>query len=147
MRFAEALSNHDIDEIAALLNIAGYRGTYSRDRIPDLKYNELEWSILNTEEEDQGNGKHWIAIIKKKSDIIYFDSFGIWPIEITHAIAKASNCKNILYQYEQLQGNNNMLCGYYCLMFVLDIIAGKPLKEFDSTNYNDKTAAAFRNSL
>ena len=73
-------------------------------------------------------GTHWIAIFRKKSEIVYFDSFGVEhvPEEIKEFVGN----KNIIANIFRVQANNSVMCGYFCIGFIDFMLAGKKLTDF-----------------
>jgi len=73
--------------------------------------------ILNLQDEDDnGNGSHWVALLKRGSNFFYFDSFGAKPhkriINLCHNLSK---CKGtITYNNYIIQNITTEICGYYC---------------------------------
>ena len=66
----------------------------------------------------------------KKSKIVYFDSFDVEhiPEEIKELIGN----KNIKANIFRIQGNNSVMCGYFCIRFIDFMLAGKKLTDFTS---------------
>ena len=90
-----------------------FNGVFSRNNLPK-KIKDGAY-IINLDE--YGNvGTHWIALFCKKNKIVYFDSFGIEhiPEEIKEFIKN----KNIKANIFQIQGNNSIMCGYFCIEFI-----------------------------
>ena len=75
-------------------------------------------------------GTHWIALLCSISEIVYFDSFGVKhvPEEIKEFIGN----KNIIANIFQVQANNSVMCGYFCIRFIDFMLAGKKLTVFTS---------------
>ena len=73
-------------------------------------------------------GTHWIALFCNKSEIIYFDSFGVKhvPEEIKEFIRN----KNIIANIFRVQANNSVMCGYFCIGFIDFMLAGKKLTDY-----------------
>ena len=71
-------------------------------------------------------GTHWIALFCNKSEIVYFDSFGVE--EIKEFIENKSIKANIF----RIQANKSVLCGYFCVGFIDFMLAGKKLTDFTS---------------
>ena len=67
-------------------------------------------------------------IFAKKSEIVYFDSFGIEhiPEEIKEFIGN----KNIKANIFRVQANNSVMCGYFCIGFIDFMLANKKLTDF-----------------
>ena len=68
-------------------------------------------------------GTHWIASFCKRSEIIYFDSFGVKhvPEEVKEFIRN----KNIKANIFRVQANNLIMCGYFCIGFIDFMLPGK----------------------
>ena len=64
----------------------------------------------------------------KKNKIVYFDSFGVGhiPDEIKEFIGN----KNIKANIFQIQENNLIMCGYFCIRFIDFMLAGKKLTDY-----------------
>ena len=104
-----------------------FNGVYSRNNLP--KKIKDEAYVINLDEyEDVGT--HWIALFCNKSEIVYFDSFGVEhvPKEIKEFVGN----KNIIANIFRVQANNSVMCGYFCIGFIDFMIAGKKLTDFMS---------------
>ena len=104
-----------------------FNGVYSRNNLP--KKIKDEAYVINLDEyEDVGT--HWIALFCNKSEIVYFDSFGVEhvPKEIKEFVGN----KNIKANIFRVQANNSVMCGYFCIGFIDFMIAGKKLTDFMS---------------
>ena len=75
-------------------------------------------------------GTYWIALTCSRSEIVYFDSFGVEyvPEEIKEFIGN----KNIIANIFRVQANNSVMCGYFCIGFIDFMLAGKKLTDFMS---------------
>ena len=75
-------------------------------------------------------GTHWIALFCNRSEIVYFNSFGVEhvPEEIKEFIGN----KNIKANIFRVQANNSVMCGYFFIGFVDFMLAGKKLIDFTS---------------
>ena len=73
-------------------------------------------------------GTHWIALFCNRSEIIYFDSFGVEhvPEEIKKFIGHKSLKANIF----QVKANNSIMCGYFYTGIIEFMLAGKKLTIF-----------------
>ena len=100
-------------------------GVYSRNRLPK-KIKDGAYVINLDGYEDVGT--HWIALFCNKNEIVYFDSFGVEhvPEEIKEFIGN----KNIITNIFQVQTNNSVMCGYFCIGFIDFMRAGKNLTDF-----------------
>ena len=63
-------------------------------------------------------GTHWIALFCNRSEIVYFNSFGVEhvPEEIEEFIRN----KNIIANIFRVQANHSIMCGYVCMFFPYD---------------------------
>ena len=73
-------------------------------------------------------GTHWIALICKKNETVYFDSFCVehGPAEIKEFVRN----KNIKANIFRVQANNSVMCGYFRIGFIDFMLAGKKLTDF-----------------
>ena len=85
--------------------------------------------VINFDEYADG-GTHWIDLFCDRSEILYFDSFGVehFPEEIKEFVEK----KNIIANIFPVQANNSVMCGYFCLGFIEFMLASKKLTDFTS---------------
>ena len=99
----------------------------SRDNYPKKIKDEAH--IINLDEYADV-GTNWIASFCKRSEIIYFDSFGVEhvPEEIKEFIRN----KNIKANIFRVQANNSIMCGYFFIGFVDFMLANKKLTDFSS---------------
>ena len=101
-----------------------FNGVFSRNNLPK-KIKDGAYVINLDEYADVGT--HWIALICNRNEIVYFESFGVEhvPEEIIEFIRN----KNIIANIFRVQANNSVMCGYFCIGF---IVAGKKLTDFTS---------------
>ena len=73
-------------------------------------------------------GTHWIALLCNRNEIVYFDSFGVEhiPEEIKEFIEN----KNIKANVSQVQANDVVICGYFCIEFIDFMLAVQKLPDF-----------------
>ena len=67
---------------------------------------------------DEYAGTHWIALYVKNNEVVYFDGFGV-----EHVIGHKSIKTNI-------QADNSIICGHFCIGFINSMFAGKSLIDF-----------------
>ena len=72
-------------------------------------------------------GTHWIALFCNRNEIVYFDSFGVEhvPEEIKEFIGN----KNIKANIFQVQANDSVIHGYFCIGFIDFMLACKTLTD------------------
>ena len=102
-----------------------FNGVFSRNNLP-LKIKDGAYVINLDEYADIGT--HWIALFCNRNEIVYFDSFGVEhvPEEIKEFVGN----KNIIANIFQVQANNSVMCGYFCIGFIDFMLAGKKLTDF-----------------
>ena len=102
-----------------------FNDVYSRNNLPK-KIKDGVYVINLDEYADLGT--HWIALFFNKSEIVYFDSFGVEhvPEEIKEFIGN----KNIKANIFRVQANNSVMCEYFCIGFIYFMFAGKKLTDF-----------------
>ena len=132
------LSNFDLLNWVKKLGIKHFKGVYSRDGLPDrIKRNEC--GIINLDSKI-GPGTHWIAYRNVESTYCeYFDSFGlVMPNEVM--IYLMTSGKRIFYSGDEIQERDSVLCGYWCLYYLLERQRGVSMlnvihnAEFDMNN-------------
>ena len=101
-----------------------FNGVFSRNNLPKTIKDGAY--VINLDEYADV-GTHWIALFCNRNEIVYFDSFGVEhvPEEIKEFIRN----KNIIANIFRVQANNSVMCGYFCIGF---IVAGKKLTDFTS---------------
>ena len=106
-------------------NESRFNGVYSRNNLPN-RIKDRAYVINFDKHEDIGT--HWIALSCKKNEIVYFDSFGVEHIleEIKEFIGSRKIKANIF----QVQANNSVMCGYFCVGFIDFMLAGKKLTDY-----------------
>ena len=104
-----------------------FNGVYSRNNLPK-RVKDGAYVINLDDYADVGT--HWIALFCNRSEIVYFDSFGVEyvPEEIKEFIGN----KNIKANIFRVQANDSVMCGYFCIGFIDFMLAGKKLTDFTS---------------
>ena len=75
--------------------------------------------------------RYWYTLdcfICNKTEIIYFDSFGVEYIP--EETEKFIGNKNIKANIFGVQANNSVMYGYFCIGFIHFMLAGKKLTDF-----------------
>ena len=101
-----------------------FNEVYSRNNLP--KTIKKGAYVINVDEYDD-IGTHWIALYVR-NDCIYFDSFDVEYIsnEIQQFFGNKDTISNIF----RLQAYDSIMCGYFCLVFIDFMFAGKTLLNF-----------------
>ena len=108
-------------------NEPGFNGVYSRHNLP--KKIKDEAYLINLDEHADV-GTHWIALFCSRSELVYFNSFGVEhiPEEIKTFIGN----KNIKANIFRVKANDSII-GEYCYIGFIDfMLAGKTLVDFTS---------------
>ena len=118
-------------------NESRFNGVFSRNNLPksnSIKKIKDGAYIINLDEY-ANVGTNWIPLFCKKNEIIYFDSFGIEfiPEEIKEFIKEFPGNKNIKTNIFQVQEDNSIMCGYFCIGFIDFMLAGKRLTDYTNS--------------
>ena len=142
------LSNFDLIDWIKKLGIEHFKGIYSRDGLP--REIGKECGIINLDD-IQGSGTHWVCYRNINNVVEYFDPVGlIIPNEVLSYFRRAK--KQIVYSIDEIQNRSTVLCGYWCLYYLLERQKGKSILDvihnlhFDNDN-SDFIAAYFGGSL
>ncbi|CAH3040296.1 unnamed protein product [Porites lobata] len=133
------LSNFDLMEWIKRLGIKNFRGIYSRDGLPHKI--KKECGIINLDD-ITGPGTHWVCYRNGKSGFYeYFDPFGlIMPNEVLDYF-HTGPVKPIVYSMDEIQNRSTVLCGYWCLYYLLERQRGKsPYNDLENqVRYDSET--------
>ena len=132
------LSNFDLEKWIDDLKIKHFRSIFFRDRLPD-QIRKKECGIINLHS-IEGEGTHWVCYRNLDENMTeYFDSFGlIMPHEIRHYLLTSG--KKVIYSQDEIQNRNTVLCGYWCLYYLIERQKGKSIldvihhEDFDEDN-------------
>ena len=102
-----------------------FNGVFSRNNLP-LKIKDGAYVINFDEYADVG--RHWIALFCNRNENAYFDSFGVK--HVPEEIIKFVGNRNIKANIFQVQANNSVMCGYFCIGSIDFILAGKKLTDY-----------------
>ena len=110
------LSNFDLMDWVDKLGIKHFRGIYSHD---GLQRNiRKECGIINLDD-IKGAGTHWVCYRSLDSVVEYFDPFGLIMPNEARAYFHTSG-KHIVYSMDEIQNRSTVLCGYWCLYYLLE---------------------------
>ena len=112
------LSNIDIDKYFVIQNINGI--CVSKDMLPkSIPANSA--IICNLNDQHEG-GSHWVALINRRGTKfnLYFDSFGI--VYPPQNILDNFKNKPLICSEKKIQQDDSVLCGYYCLRIINDVL-------------------------
>ena len=102
-----------------------FNGVYSRNNLPK-RIKDGAYVINLDEYVDVGT--HWIALFCNRSEIVYFNSFGVEhvPEEIKEFVGNKNTIANIF----RVKANNSVMCGYICIGFIDFMLVGNKLSDF-----------------
>jgi len=93
------------------------RGIHSRDNLPN-KIKKYECGIINLDSQIRP-GTHWVCYRNINQFCEYFDSFGLkMPTEVQKYLSTSG--KQIIYSGDEIQERNSVLCGYWCLYYLIE---------------------------
>ena len=121
----DPLTNFEIQKYHQ--NEPNFNGVYSTDNLPKT-INDGAYVINLDEYADVGT--HWIALYVKDIEMIYSDSFGVE--HVPKDIEKFIGHENLKTNIFRIQGNNSIMCGYFCTGFIGFMFAGKTLIDYTS---------------
>ena len=119
------LTNFEIQKY--YMNEPRFNGFFSRDNM-SKKIKDGTYVINLDDYADVGT--HWIALFCNRSEIVYYNSFGVE--HVPDEIKKFVENKNIKANIFRVQANNSVMCGYFCIGFIDFMLAGKKLTDFTS---------------
>ena len=73
--------------------------------------------ICNLDKSTQ-SGSHYVAIIVKNDSILYFDSFGMPPLNADILFTLNKSEKSIYYSTTMIQSVFSIFCGVFCISFL-----------------------------
>ena len=111
------LSNFDLLNWVEQLGIKHFRGVYSRDDLPE-KINEIECGIINLDLQI-GSGTYWVAYRIDNYKCEYFNSYELMmPSDVLKYLSTGR--KLVLFSGDEIQERDSVLCGYWCLYYLLE---------------------------
>ena len=116
------LTNIEISEYYA--SEPRFNGVYSKNNLSKIKKGLY---VINLDEYEN-TGTHWIALFVKPNEVIYFDSFGIE--HIPKEINKFIDNREIKANVFRIQAYDSIMCGYFCIEFINDMLKGKTLLDY-----------------
>ena len=118
------LSNYDLKDWVKQLGIKYFRGVFSKDVLPKQIRNK-ECGIVNLDDHI-GPGTHWVAYRNIDRFCEYFDPFGLMmPLEVKKYMTTSG--KQLVYSGDEIQERDSVLCGYWCLYYLLERQKGRSI--------------------
>ena len=139
------LSNFDLINWVNQLGIKHFRGVFSKDDLPS-EINEPEVGIINLDSKI-GPGTHWVCYRNDDKHLCeYFDSFGLIMPNLIRKYLLTSGEK-IIYSTDEIQERDSVLCGYWCLYYLLERQKGRSILQIlhnTAFDPNDKSKFIIR---
>ena len=104
-----------------------FNSVYSRNNLP--KKIKDEAYVINIDKYADVC-THWSALFFNRSEIVYFDSFGVE--HVPGYIKEFVRNKNIIANIFKVQANKSVMCSYFCIGFIDFMQAGKKMTDFMS---------------
>lgn len=127
MKLKNNLTNWEITEICKKNNISLKYCSY-KDKLTKLTNGNY---IINLDNYPN-KGTHWVALNVRNKNHCYFDSYGTPPPNKLTKLIK-NKYKYVVYNGNQIQDNESLKCGYFCIVFLHFVSNLK-----DNANYNNK---------
>lgn len=123
----QPLSNGEVDIL--LQNVKYFKGTFPKDQFKG-KIKPHEYGVINLDD-STGSGTHFTAYanIPNSQFVYYFDSYGVVPSTNIEKYLKSSG-KIIAYSNAQIQDIGSVICGYYCILFIMSMAKGIQFHDF-----------------
>ena len=102
-----------------------FNGVYSRNNFP--KKIKDEAYVINLDEYADV-GTRWVDLFYNRSEILYFDSFGVE--NVSEEIKDFIRHKNLKANFFRVQANNSIMWRYFWIGFIEFMFAGKKLTNF-----------------
>lgn len=123
-KYSKGISNIDILRIFRCLAMkypilmTYFKGVVSADELHTIQLKNKECCIINLSRVHE-IGTHFVALSRKGSSLIYFDSLGLDIFQPDISNYLLSQPYNIKYIQKRIQPYDSKLCGYYCVLFCL----------------------------
>lgn len=111
-----------------------FGGVFSKDTLPNIIQNKSY--IVNLGDSDTG-GSHWCLIYNYNIDVcLYFDPFGIVPPKNVLRFMRTSK-KHMYYSSLTHQDLNSILCGYYCIYVIDQMVHGRTFLDIVAQDFSN----------
>jgi hypothetical protein len=125
------LTNKQLEDLGKKLLGKSFLGVYPSDSIPEIKNTHCSSIIFNLSKHTEP-GSHYVAVLFKKNQIFYFDSYGK-PLRNYNIKKNLIKFKLPMYYHDRsIQDNDSIFCGFYALAYLKAIQHNnmKPIKFF-----------------
>ena len=106
------------------LGIKHFRGVFSKNALP-VRIKNKGCGIVNLDDNIEP-GTHWVAYRNIDRFCEYFDSFELkMPLEVEKYMTTSG--KQLVYSIDEIQERDSVLCGYWCLYYLLERQNGRSI--------------------
>ena len=111
-------------EIKKILNCSkSFVGCFASDQLSQLSISSYPVFLIVNTDKTKGRGKHWLALYITTCEIELFDSLGLihrnlLPKQILNFVHRFSVSRKLTCN-RRIQPNNSILCGFYCIFFII----------------------------
>ncbi len=131
-----------------------FLGTFPSCAVKTLPSGKTFGFVTNDQRHDQ-KGSHWNAWWANSDSVLFFDSFGRSPMDISFPHGYRDillNFKTFKYVKNQVQSFDSFTCGHFCIHFILIMSLGLNVDSFltdytNNTNKNDVTVLKIIESI
>lgn len=107
-----------------------FEGVFAADTLPQTLRKQPALLVCNTDPISKP-GQHWIAFYVDKHGVSeYWDSYGMPPLVRQHKRFLKKHCKKWAYNHKTLQAIDSMVCGEYCILYLIHRAHGYSLRSF-----------------
>ena len=116
-----------------------FEGVYAADTLPRRLHKKPALLICNTDPISKP-GTHWVAFfIGENGEGEFWDSYGFPPIIKQHRQFLDRLCKKWTYNHTSLQAIDSIVCGEYCVLYLVHRAHGFTLRRFVNLFFNADT--------
>ena len=114
-----------------------FKGVFASNELPKFVSSYPAAFILNTQPRSK-SGEHWVAIfLNAKYNGEYFDSYGFPPMNQNVIRFLKRNTAKWTYSKKVLQNPISLMCGGFCIYFLVKKSQGQSLRYILSTFKNN----------
>ena len=107
-----------------------FEEVFAADTLPRYVNKKPSYYIINSDPISKP-GRHWLALtIDWHGNAEYFDSYGFPPHTLEHRKFLDRHSKSSRHNHVELQAFDSVVCGQYCIMYLLHKAHGYSLPDF-----------------
>jgi hypothetical protein len=116
-----------------------FEGVFAADTLPRRLHKRPALIICNTDPVSKP-GEHWVAFyVDKNGDGEFWDSYGMPPIIPQHRQFLDRLCRKWVYNHTSLQAIDSLVCGEYCVLYLIHRAHGYTLRRFVNMFFNEES--------